>query len=238
MRNVFLIMKRELQAYLASPMAYIVTAVFLAVVGGIEGVVLYYSQEASMYYVFGDIVTVLFLVLTTQLMSMRLVSEEKRSGTLELLMTTPVPDWQIILGKYLASLVMLLAMLVLNLGFPLVLTKLGNPDLSVLASGYLGFFLLGAALLAIGLFASSITRNQIVAAIVGLGIVLVLWMAGGVSDVFGDTFGSVVVYLGPFDHYIDFVTGIISSKHLVYYFSVIIFFLFASTRVVESRRWK
>jgi len=238
MRNVWLITKRELQSYLASPMAYIVTAVFLAVVGGIEGVVLYYSQEASMYYVFGDIVTVLFLVLVTQLMTMRLVSEEKRSGTLELLMTAPVPDWQIILGKYLASLIMLLAMMILNLGFPLILAQVGNPDFGVMASGYLGFFLLGATLLAIGLFASSVTRNQIVAAILGLGIVLVLWMVGGVSDVFGDTLSDVLVYLGPFDHYIDFVTGIISSKHLVYYLSVIVFFLFASTRVIESRRWK
>ena len=238
MRNVYYIARRELGAYFVSPIAYVVSAIYLAIMGGLFAFILYYSREATLRHLFLHGVTLLFLVLVTQVLTMRLLSDEQRQGTLELLLTSPLRDWEIIVGKYLASLCLLLVMISLTAYFPILLVRVGNPDLGPLFSTYLGYLLLGAALLAIGVFASSLTQNQIVAAVLGIGITLILWMAGALGDFVGDTAKAVVAYLPIFDHYPDFVRGIIDTKDIVYYLSMVALFLFFSTRVIESRRWK
>jgi len=141
-------------------------------------------------------------------------------------------------GKYLASLTILLIMVALTIYCPLTLLRVGNPDVGVMLSGYLGYILLGAALLAIGLFASSLTQNQIVAAVIGMGITLLLWLSGAVSDLTGAKLGALFGYLPIFDHFVDFVRGIIDTTHIVYYLSLIVLFLFFATRSLESKRWK
>jgi ABC-2 type transport system permease protein len=238
MRNVYYIARRELGAYFVSPIAYVVLAIYLAVFGGLFGFILYYSREATLRHVFLHGVSLLFLVLVTQVLSMRLLSDEQRQGTLELLLTSPLRDWEVVLGKYLASLAVLVVMILLTAHLPILLVRVGNPDVGPMLAAYLGYFLLGAALLAIGVFASSLTQNQIVAAVLGIGITLLLWMSGALQDFVGGSMRETVAYLPIFDHYVDFVRGLIDTKDIVYYLSVVVLFLFFSTRVVESRRWK
>ena len=238
MRNVYTIARRELSVYLLSPMAYVISTVFLAVMGGLAGFILYYSREATMRYVFMHAVSLLFLVLVSQLLTMRLLADEQRLGTLELLLTAPIRDWEVVVGKYLAAVCVWLIMVLLTGYFPVVLIRIGNPDVGAMLSGYLGYFLLGSALMAIGVFASSLTQNQIVASMVGLGISLMLWLSGALAEIVGDTVREVVAYLPIFDHYFDFVRGVIDTKDIIYYLSLIALFLFLTTRVVESKRWK
>ncbi len=238
MSNTLAIAKRELRAYFLSPMAYVVAAVYLAVMGGFFGFMLYYSQEATLYYLFLNAIPLLFLVLVAQVLTMRLLADEQRQGTLELLLTSPIRDWEVVLGKYLASLVTLLLMVALTIYCPLTLLRIGNPDVGVMLASYLGYVLLGASMLAIGLFASSLTQNQIVAAVIGIGITLILWLSGAVTDLVGGTAGQVFGYLPIFDHFLDFVRGIIDTSDIIYYLSVIGLFLFFATRALESQRWK
>ena len=238
MRNMYVIAKREVAAYFVSPIAYVITAVYLAVMGGLFGLILYYSREATLRHALLHGVSILFMVLVTQVLTMRLLADEQRLGTLELLLTAPVRDWEVVVGKYLASLAVLLVMILLTGYFPVVLLRIGNPDVGTMLAGYLGYILNGAALLSIGVFASSLTQNQVVAAVLGIGITLLLWISGALGEIVGDSLREVVAYLPIFDHYLDFVRGIIDTKDIVYFVSVIVVFLFLSTRVVESRRWR
>ncbi|MBC7236662.1 MAG: ABC transporter permease subunit [Chloroflexi bacterium] len=238
MKNVYHIARRELGAYFVSPIAYVVIAIYLAVVGGLFGFILYYSREATMRYVFLHGVSILFLVLVTQVLTMRLLAEEQRMGTIELLLTSPVRDWEVVLGKFLAGLGVFIVMVLLTGYFVIVLLRVGDPDIGVLLSGYLGYILLGASLLAIGVFSSSLTQNQIVAAVVGIGITLVLWLTGALGEFVGSTLEGIVTYVPIFDHLQDLVRGVIDTKDIIYYLSVTALFLFLSVRVLESRRWK
>jgi ABC-2 type transport system permease protein len=238
MRNVYHVARRELNAYLASPIAYVVAAIYLAVLGGMSGFILYYSREATMRYALTHGVTLLFLVLVTQVLTMRLLADEQRQGTIELLLTSPVRDWEVVVGKYVASLGVFALMMLLSGYFPLVLTRIGDPDVPVVLSGYLGFLLMGGALLAIGVFASSVTQNQVVAAVLGMGIAILLWLSGALTDFVSGGLREVVAYMPIFDHYFDFVRGMIDTRHIIYYLSVVVLFLFFSTRVLEARRWK
>lgn len=238
MRNVYYIAKRELGAYFVSPIAYVVSAIYLAVMGGLFGFILYYSREATLRYVFLHGVSILFFVLVTQVLTMRLLAAEQRLGTLELLLTAPVRDWEVVVGKYLASFCVLAVMILLTGYFPVLLMRIGDPDVGTMFAGYLGYLLLGGTLLSIGVFASSLTQNQIVAAVVGIGITLLFWLSGALGDLVGDTMRRVVEYLPIFDHFTDFVRGIIDTKDILYYLSITALFLFFSTRAVESRRWR
>lgn len=238
MKNVLQICRRELASYFVSPIAYVVGAIYLAVMGGMFGLLLYYSRVATMSYLFYHVLTLLFLVLVTQVLTMRLLAEEQRQGSLELLLTSPVRDGEVVLGKFLAAVGLFLVFLLLTGSYPLLLMAVGDPDIGTLWSGYLGYFLMGAAMLAIGVFSSSVTQNQIVSAIIGIGINLVLWLVGSLGDVVGDRLRDVVAYLPLFEHYDDFVRGVIDTTDVVYFLSVIVVFLFLSTRVIESRRWK
>ncbi|MGC9361031.1 MAG: ABC transporter permease subunit, partial [Anaerolineae bacterium] len=157
MRHVWQIAKRELDSYLVSPIAYVSAAVFLAVFGAMFALILFFSREATLRYVFDHGVALLFFVLVTQVLTMRLLSDEARQGTLELLLTAPVRDWEIVVGKYLGALALLFVTLVLAGFMAVVLLLIGNPDVGPMLTGYLGYFLLGAALLAVGEFASSLT---------------------------------------------------------------------------------
>lgn len=236
MRNTFAIAKRELQAYFVSPIAYVVTAAFLVITGYLFSMILYYSREATMRYLFGNIATILLFV--APVLTMRLLAEEQRSGTIELLLTSPVRDWEAVLGKFLAGLALLVIMLALTLYYPLILERYGDPDLGSIAAGYLGLLLLGGALLAIGVLTSSLTSNQIVAAVLGVGLILILWLSQALSDVAGPPLAGFFSYLAFPTHYFDFAKGVIDTKDVIYYLSVIAAALFLATRSLETRRWK
>ncbi|MFB0535158.1 MAG: ABC transporter permease [Anaerolineae bacterium] len=239
MRNTFAIAKRELQAYFVSPIAYAVTAAFLLVMGILFALFIINpgGAEASMVFFFGSIFSVFFLLLITPLLTMRLLAEEQHSGTIELLLTSPVRDWEVVLGKFLASWMLFAAMLVLTLYYPFLLERFGNPDWGPIASGYLGFLLMGGALLSVGVLTSSLTQNQIVAAFLGVVINLLLLLCLFVSDFAGPLSG-FVSYLSTLTHLIDLIKGVVDTKDVIYYLSVIAVCLFLATRSLETRRWR
>ncbi len=236
MRNTLAIARREIQAYFVSPIAYVVAAAFLAIMGYFFAAVLYYTREATMRYTFGNMTTVLLFV--APVLTMRLLAEEQRMGTIELLLTSPVKDWEVVLGKFLGSLTLYAAMLGISLYFPLILTVLGNPDLGPILGGYVGLLFLGAALLSLGVLTSSLTQNQIVAAVLGVVLVVLLWLIGAVGDITGPPLSGVFDYLALSTHFFDFVKGVIDTKDILYYLSVTVAALFLATRVLETRRWR
>ena len=239
MRNVWTIARRELYAYFSSPIAYVTMAAFLAMMGLLFWLFLVYSQQAILSYILGSGWLFFVLILYAAVVTMRLLAEEQRSGTIELVLTAPVRDWEMIVGKYLASLILFLIMLIISFYQPITLTHLGNPDLGAAASGYLGFFLVGAALLAIGTLTSTLTRNQVVAAISCIAIAVALWLVQFMGERSPGTFtGDFLTKLGLFVHYFGFMDGIIDTQHIVYYLSLVAASLFLATRVLEARRWR
>jgi len=177
------------------------------------------------------------MLLLVAVLTMRLLAEEKKLGTIELLLTAPVRDSDIILGKFLGSLGIVTIMLVLTFYLPLLLAIFGDPDIGPMLSGYLGLFLLSAACLAIGIFASSLTSNQIVAAVVAGGVLLGLWYLGSASSYLPESMGNVISYISLSNYFPAFVTGIIDTRGIIYYLSVAALFLFLSIRSLENSRW-
>ncbi|MGB9578406.1 MAG: ABC transporter permease, partial [Halothiobacillaceae bacterium] len=208
----------------------------LAIMGYFFAMILYYSREATMRYTLGNMTTVLLFV--APILTMRLLAEEQRMGTIELLLTAPVKDWEVVLGKFLGSLALYACMLGVSLYFPLVLTMVGNPDPGPIVSGYVGMLLLGGALLSLGVLTSSLTQNQIVSAVLGVVLIILLWLVSALGDVTGAPLSGVFRYLALSEHFYDFFKGVIDTRDVIYYLSVIAAALFLATRVLETRRWR
>ena len=238
MKNIATIARKELGTYLGSPMAYIVTAVFLALTG-----TFFTTFLAGIGYadtsIRGFLNAARFLVLLfAAVLTMRLVSEEKKVGTWELLLTVPVRDVEIVAGKFLGALAMLSAMLVLTLYYPIMLLAFGDPDIGPMATSYLGLFLLGGACAAVGVFASSITANQIVSAVVAGGILFGLWFLGVLGGLAPGALGDVISLFSLSTYFTDFARGIVDTRGVVYYLTVALLFLYLSVRSIEAGRWR
>ena len=177
------------------------------------------------------------LLFFTPAMTMRLFAEEKKSGTIELLMTSPVKDTEVVLGKFLASLALLLIMLVFTGVFPLLTAPFGEQDIGPIISGYLGLLLLGCAFLSVGVMISSMTKNQIVAALTSFGILLTLWVIGLLANR-GGKISNFLSYLSLTGHFEDFSRGTVALKHAVYYLSFTLVCLFFTVKSVESSKWR
>ena len=240
MRNIFIIARREIEAYFVSPIAYVVIAAYLVVMGLIFALIVagQPGAEASLRFVFGNAFSALILIIIGPLLTMRLLAEEQRTGTIELLLTAPVRDWEVVIGKYLASCIVFLAMVAPTGVYPVFIERFGNPDRALFFSTYLGLILLGAAILALGLLTSAVTQNQIIAAFLGLGLTLLMTFTEFLASVVGAPLSSVLSYLGLFHHFFDFLRGIVDTRDLVYYLSVIIGALFLTTQVLTARRWR
>mgnify|MGYP001103619741 CR=1 FL=1 len=236
MKNIWTIGRREVGAYFVSPIAYVVTAAFLFIMGILFERILFYSRQATLRYLFQNLGFLLIFV--APLLSMRLLAEEQRSGTLELLLTSPVRDWEVVLGKFVAALALFAVMLALTLLYLLILLIFGNPDMGPILSGYLGVLLMGGSMLAMGVFASSLSENQIVAGVVGIVMLLFLWLTGALAEAFGPPISTFLSNLSLAAHFPDFVKGVIDTKDVVYYLSVTAAGLFLATRSLEARRWK
>jgi ABC-2 type transport system permease protein len=234
--NIGAIARRELGSYFASPLAYVITAAFLVINGLLFYAGLNSSQQATLQPVVSTILTILLLL--APILSMRLLAEEQRSGTLELLMTTPVRDSEVVLGKYIAALGFLGVMIALTLLYPAILYIFGQPDTGEIVGGYLAMILFGAAAMAIGLFASSLSQNQIVAAVISFAVLLILWVLDSLAQSLGGTAGSALTYLAVYPHLTDLARGVVNTKDLVYYVSLIAGALFLATRSLEARRWR
>jgi len=235
-KNVWAVATRELRSYFLSPLAYIVIALFLLLAGYLFALILNQAREASLRGLVQNI-SVLWLFLVPAI-SMRLLAEEQRSGTVELLLTNPVQEWEIVTGKFLAAVMLLLVMLGLTVLYPIFLFAFGDPDRGPMIAGYLGILLQASAFLAVGLFASSLTQNQIVAAILSFGLLLVLWLSESLGQFLGGTLGSIVSYTSVINHFQSFPQGVIESKDVIYYLTLIIAGIVLSTLSLQSRRYR
>jgi ABC-2 type transport system permease protein len=237
LRHVLAFAGRELYTYFVSPIAYVVTFAFLAIMGFLFAIIVLSPQaEASMRNTFGNMGVVLQLL--SPVLTMRLLAEEARTGTIELLMTSPVRDWEIVIGKFLGGLAFLTVMLALTGWYPLLLFRLGNPDPGPIIAGYVGIYLLASAMFAVGLLTSSWTENQIVAAVLGFGLLLILYLINAAASLIGPPLSGLLNYLGMADHLNDFLQGVIDSRNVLYYLSVVVAALFLTVRSLETRRYR
>jgi ABC-2 type transport system permease protein len=256
MSNVLAIANKELRSYFASPIAYIVIGLFAALYGFFFWAILQYFVAQSMQMgQFGmqgpqsmnvnqqlirplvQNVTILVLFLMPMI-TMRTYSEEKRSGTIELLLTSPLSDYQIIMGKFLGAMALYLVMLAVTLIHIAILFVYGHPEWKPILTAYLGLVLLGGCFISLGLFISSLTKNQIVAGIVTFAVFLFLWIITWVGSFSGPTVDKLTTYLSIIDHLDDFGKGVIDTTHVIYYLSFITFGLFLTAKSVDSERWR
>lgn len=254
MRNILAIAGRELRAYFASPIAYFVVGLFALLFGWFyfSILVLFVDQSLRMggmgmggpvnvnqmmirpLLLNTSVVVLFFLPMVT----MRSFAEEKRSGTFELLLTSPLTDAHIVLGKFLGALSLYTLMLAVTLVHLGLLFWFGNPEWKPIATSYLGLLLMGGSFISIGLFFSSVTRNQIVAVALTFATLLLLWVINWVADSAGPTLRAVVNALSITDRFDDFSKGVVDTKNLVYYLSFITFGLFLTAKSVDSERWR
>ncbi len=178
------------------------------------------------------------MVILVPAITMRSFAEEKRAGTYELLLTAPVRTAEVVAGKFIGAAVLVLVMIGLAGIFPLILLMFGNPEVGVMASGYLGLAFLGVSFVAVGIFTSSVTQNQIIAAISCFGALLLLYVISWPAETGGGTFSGLLRYLSLPEHFATMVRGIISTKDIVYFLSVVAVALFLTQRAVESVRWR
>lgn len=237
-RNVAAIARRELGYYFDSPIAYIAITVFLAVSGVYLFVVydFFEGNQATLRPLFEQIP--LFFILFVPAVTMRLLSEEKKQGTVELLVTWPVTDTHIVLGKYLGALGFLAVTLVMSLAFPLLVGTLGDLDTGLVAGGYLGLFLVGAAFAAIGLATSTWTHNQIVAFLVAVVLCTFFYAIDGMVAQFWEDARDAFAFMSFKAHFANVARGVIDSRDVVFYLSVIVVSLVVAVQSLQTRNWK
>jgi len=254
MKNVFHIASREFRSYFISPIGWVVLTFFLGIMGYMfsAAVAEFVRRSTTLWqmpHLVGNLNTmimqpvlgnmaVIFLLVFIPAMTMRLIAEEKRSGTIELLLTSPLSATTIILGKYLASLALFALILLLSLLYPYILWKYGTLDLLQVASGYLGVFLLGAAQLSMGLFLSSLTRSQVIAFISTCGASLFFWIVSWISINPDSVAGKIVNYVSMIEHLGNFLRGLIDTRDIIYFLSFIVLSLFLAHRSLRSYAWR
>lgn len=225
---------RELKSYFVSPLAYVLAGLFMGITGFLFYLILVNTRQANLTPLFNNL-SVVFLFLMPAI-SARLLAEERKQGTIELLMTSPIPDWALVASKYVASLLYLLFMFATTLLFPLLLAWVGKPDWATVGTGYLGVFLLGASFLAIGLLCSSWTSNVVIAYFASFAISLVLWLAPSLAAGFGHS--ELFQYMSVISHQENLLRGVIDSTDVFFYLSFIAGCLFLTVRSVELYHWR
>jgi len=256
MTPVNAVIAKELRSYFVSPVVYVVGGVFLLIVGllaylyivfaGAQAIQLMQMQGGLAQINLNDLVfrnlfaSVRFvLLIVLPILTMRLFAEEKKLRTFEFLLTSPIGLNEIVAGKFMSVFLVFLGMVGLTGLIPLVLSLFSDFDWYPIFTGYLGMVLLGALFLSVGVLASALTENQIVAAFVSFGLLLLLWLLAGLGSLLGDsTAGQVVNYLSFMEHYDHLVRGLVDTKDLVYFFSALVLMLFLTHRVIDSTRWK
>lgn len=243
MRSIAIIAAREFRRYFVSPIAYAGAAVIFLVLGGIFVLNIGFGLPTGQMSPDGRMVLqplVIVLILVTPAFTMRLLAEEQRSGTLELLLTAPVREREVVIGKWLGSLGFLLTILAGTFVYPIVINQFTVPgiDQGTLLSAYVGLVALIAAMLAIGIFASSLFSSQAAAYVAGVGIILGLWIIGGIRAG-SSALSQAAAYFGILNHYYDnLYQGVLDLTDLVFYFSLTALALFLASQLVESRRWR
>lgn len=236
MRGVVAILKKELTIYFVSPLAYVFLAVFLFLAGLFFFLGISLTGEASLRVMVGNLaISMLFLL---PILTMRHFAEEQRRGTLELLLTSPISLSSLIVGKWLASMVLVTVMLAGTLIFPLILSWYGQPDWGIVFTSYLGLLLCASAFCAAGLFSSSLTDDQVASGLLGVLILLPFWLIGNAAPLVGDEWSGWVELLSLLSHLRPFGRGVIDSADTLWFVGVTFLFLFFTYRTIESRRWR
>lgn len=235
MKNVFTIFLRELQSFYVSPLYYILGFIYLALTGYFFTVEIYYSRLAVMENTMYNIgfFTILFL----SVLCMKLIAEERTTGTFELIMTAPITSLQYVLGKYLSVLVVYLSLLIITLVYPVLLMIFGKPDVGVILSGYIGLFLLGAAILGLGLIATSVSKSQLVAAILGVSMAVLAYIINWLSDMFTGA-SKILNAVSITAYFSDFTKGMIDIQNVIFFLIWVIACISISTMFVESYKWQ
>ena len=254
MRNILAIAQKELKSYFASPIAYVVIGLFALLYGYFYAVMLQYFVRAGMNLnpmagqqsmninqdmlrpVLQNVTILLLFVLPA--MTMRTYSEERRSGTIELLLTSPITDWEIILGKFFGALGLYSVMLAVTLVHMAVLFIYGTPEWKPILTSYLGLLLMGGSFISVGLFISTLTTNQIVSYITTFSVFLLLWVIPWIGASSTGWFTDLTSYLSIVEHFDDFSKGVIDTTHVIYYLSLITFGLFLTAKSVDIERWR
>lgn len=249
------VFKKEMRLYFGSSVAYVVFTFFLLISGWFFSQIFLFYSDASMrsfmqpqfgqnLNVIENVMRPLFtnmsvvLLFFIPMLTMRLFAEEKRSGTIELLLTYPVRDGEVLAGKYLASLALFALLLALTLLYPGLVAYFTRVEWGPIFTGYLGLLLTGAVFLAVGVLVSSLTENQIVAGFGTFGILLAFWIVGWGAEFAGGTLRGVLQYLSIGDHLDGFTRGLIDTKDLIYYASGVVLPLFLTLRSLDAKRWK
>lgn len=243
MRNIRTMIRRELGAYFLSPIAYAIAATFLFTSGLAFGLGTFQpGSEASLRGLCSPSPWILFVLLgVIPFLTMRLVSDELRGGTIETLMTAPITETEIVLGKFFGALLFYMILLAALLLYPIILEIYGDVDFLLLVSNYLGFFLVGALFVAVGLFFSTWSKHQVIAALLSLAVLsLMTFAAHGLAqlEIFEGWMRVVLQQLSIITHFQTFVRGLINLNHVVFFVSTIGLFLFLSVKVLEMRRWQ
>jgi ABC-2 type transport system permease protein len=259
MSNIWTLFRREMRSYFVSPVAYALLVAFLAlsgwyfynllthfldIVNAATEQAIQLQQPPPVVNVnmgilrpwFG--ITGQILLFLSPILTMRLLAEERGTGRLDLLLSAPVTDFQLVIGKYLAGAAFCILCLATTLVYPMLLFAYGNPEIGQIVAGYLGLLLLSLALTACGLLISALTGNQVVAAAGSFGLILFLWVLGLISSGEGTRWGVILTYISLPEHFGDFTDGVLESRHLVYFVSLIGLLLFLTLRAVESQRWR
>jgi len=256
MSNIVAIAQKELKAYFASPIAYIVIGLWALMYGyffvalmnffvrqsmqmnqfGMQGPqAMNVNQQLIRPLLQNVLILILFLM---PMVTMRAYAEEKRSGTIELLLTSPLTDFQIIVGKFLGAMALYGCMLAVTLIHIGLLFLYGRPEWKPIVTAYIGLLLMGGCFIAVGLFISSLTRNQIVAGMVTFAVFLMLWIITWIGSFSGPTVDKLTQYLSIVDHFDDFGKGVLDTTHIIYYVSFITFGLFLTAKSVDMERWR
>lgn len=256
MSNLLAIAQKELKSYFASPIAYVLIGLFALLFGWFYSAILSFFVRQSMQvsqFGFGGPTTVninqdlirplllnasVIVLFVLPMVTMRTYSEEKRSGTIELLLTSPLSNLQIILGKFLGAMALYGLMLAVTLVHIGILFIYGEPEWLPIVTGYLGLLLLGGCFVSVGLLISSMTKNQVVSGMATFAVFLMLWVINWMADSSGPVTREVLTYLSITEHFDDFSRGVLDTKHVVYYVSFIAFGLFLTAKSVDSERWK
>lgn len=239
MKNIALLARRELAAYFKSPMGYVIVAIVLAVDGllfnvyAIGGSPKLSAEVLQLFFAFATFMTMVAGIL----LSMRLLAEERQLGTLTLLLTSPIHDHEIVLGKFLSALLFFCFMTLLTIYMPLLIFINGKVSIGQILGGYLGLLLLGMASISVGLFASSIARNQLIALVVGGALLAAIYLCYMGASIAEPPIRDLLAFLSPQKH-LSWQTGLINSRDVFYYLSVTYLFLLLSTHMLRARRWR
>lgn len=233
MSNFLALLMKEEKAVFSSPIAYAIIAVYLLLMGYTFTLMLFLNRTAELVRIFFQAAVLLLLIVPV--ITMRLLAEERRSGTLELLLTSPVREFQIVLAKFIASLTVIALMVLLTASHAVVLGLYAEPDWGPIYSGFLGLFLLAGALSALGLLVSGLTSNQIVAAVVAMGLGILLWMIDSIGYLLPDPFDTIITSLSLVAHFTPFATGALFLSDFGFFLTLILACLLLSVRTLARR---